>query len=254
MRELIKGVTKIRWAGKENPPVPYSLWKHKEGVYAGQNKGVYSWVSPSGVEFQYGVYKTLFGDEGIDHEFADDGEVPKLKVGDLVTLIRDEGNNIGGVVKIDVSGKYCVEVDWGLWGVGYYSTDQLVVIDKVSEPVATEESQSITKLKEDIKITHETLGAKVKSTGSSSDYYKIVLPEWLMLKQKDNGFIMLEDLAEIMFDNDFNYVNVMKAQKRMFDLEGGRGKEGNTFEYDATKCKYYIDKQVEVFNREQEGK
>lgn len=101
---------------------------------------------------------------------------------------------------------------------------------------------------------HETLGAKVKSTGSSSDYYKIVLPEWLLLKQKDNGFIMLEDLAEIMFDNDFNYVNVMKAQKRMFDLEGGRGKEGNTFEYDATKCKYYIDKQVEVFNREQEDK
>ena len=187
MRELIEGVTKIRWIGSENPTVPYSLWKHKEGVYVGQNKGVYSWVSPSGVEFQYGVYKTLYGDEGIDHEFADGDELPKLEAGDN-------------------------------------------------------------------KVMYETLGAKVKSTGSSSDYYKIVLPEWLLQKQKDNGFIMLEDLAEIMFDNDFNYVNVMKAQKRMFDLEGGRGKEGNTFEYDATKCKYYTDKQVEVFNRKQEDK
>ena len=60
---------------------------------------------------------------------------------------------------------------------------------------------------------------------------------------------MLEDLAEIMFGNDFNYTNIFKAQKRMYDLENGGGKEGNTFEYDATKCKYYVDKQVEVFNR-----
>lgn len=29
----------------------------------------------------------------------------------------------------------------------------------------------------------------------------------------------------------------------------GVGKEGNSFEYDANKCKYYTDKQLEVFNR-----
>lgn len=131
------------------------------------------------------------------------------------------------------------------WGTGYGLGHYWEFVDEDESP----------KLEAgDNKVMHETLSSKVKSTGSSSDYYKIVLPEWLLLKQKDNGFIMLEDLAEIMFDNDFNYVNVMKAQKRMFDLEVGRGKEGNTFEYDATKCKYYIDKQVEVFNREQENK
>lgn len=189
MRELIEGVTKIRWKGHETQFVPNSLCKHKTGTYIGEDCGICRWVSPSGNEFLYGHPKEILNDElGADHEFIDGDELPKLKV------------------------------------------------------------------EEDIQVTHETLNPKVKSTGSSSDYYKIVLPEWLLLKQKDNGFIMLEDLAEIMFDNDFNYVNVMKAQKRMFDLEGGRGKEGNTFEYDATKCKYYIDKQVEVFNREQEDK
>lgn len=90
---------------------------------------------------------------------------------------------------------------------------------------------------------------KVKSTGGSSNYYKITLPEWVIEKNKSQGFVMLEDLAGVMFDNDFNYVNVAKAQKRMFELEKGGGKEGNSFEYDATKSKYYIDKQVEVFNR-----
>ena len=52
-----------------------------------------------------------------------------------------------------------------------------------------------------------------------------------------------------MYGNDFNFVNVFKAQKRMFEMQQGKGKKGNTLEYDATKCKYYVDKQVEVFNR-----
>ena len=90
---------------------------------------------------------------------------------------------------------------------------------------------------------------KVKSDGGKSDYYKIVLPEWVLKKHSEKGFIMLEDIAEVMFKNDFNFINVFKAQKRMFEMTQGGGKEGNTFEYDATKCKYYVDKQVEVFNR-----
>ncbi len=89
----------------------------------------------------------------------------------------------------------------------------------------------------------------VKSTGGSSNYYKVELPQWLLDKQKENGYIMLEDLAEVMYGNDFNFTNVMKAQKRMYELTQGGGKEGNTLEYDANKVKYYTDKQVEVFNR-----
>ncbi|ASU03304.1 hypothetical protein [Pseudoalteromonas phage J2-1] len=96
----------------------------------------------------------------------------------------------------------------------------------------------------------ETNPTPIKSDGGKSDYYKIELPQWLMDKHSENGFIMLEDLAEIMFENDFNFTNVFKAQKRMFELTKGQGKAGNDFEYDATKCKYYTDKQVEVFNRD----
>lgn len=91
--------------------------------------------------------------------------------------------------------------------------------------------------------------APIKSDGGKSDYYKIILPDWIMDKQKENGYIMLEDLAEIIFDNDFNFTNVFKAQKRMFELKKGRGKAGNDFEYDAKKCHYYVDKQVEVEGR-----
>jgi len=90
----------------------------------------------------------------------------------------------------------------------------------------------------------------VKSSGGSSNYYKVELPQWLLDKQKENGHIMLEDLAEVMYGNDFNFTNVMKAQKRMYELTQGGGKEGNSFEYDATKVKYYTDKQIEVFNRQ----
>ena len=88
-----------------------------------------------------------------------------------------------------------------------------------------------------------------KSDGGKSKYYEVVLPQRLLDKQAKDGYIMIEDLAEVMFDNDFNFTNVFKAQKRMYDMQGGGGKEGNTFEYDATKVKYYTDKQVEVFNR-----
>jgi hypothetical protein len=105
-------------------------------------------------------------------------------------------------------------------------------------------------IKGDMIKSKKGLGSSpIKSDDGKSDYYKIELPKWLLDKHSEKGFIMLEDLAEIMFENDFNFTNVFKAQKRMFELTKGQGKAGNDFEYDATKCKYYTDKQVEVFNR-----
>tara|TARA_R110002012_G_scaffold49804_5_gene128915 strand:- start:26698 stop:27753 length:1056 start_codon:yes stop_codon:yes gene_type:complete len=90
----------------------------------------------------------------------------------------------------------------------------------------------------------------ITSDGGKSEYYKIVLPQWLLDRQQEEGYIMLEDLAEVMYGNDFNYTNVFKAQKRMYEMQRGMGKKGNTLEYDATKVKYYVDKQLEVFNRD----
>lgn len=100
----------------------------------------------------------------------------------------------------------------------------------------------------DVEDSEESKGS-LKSDGGSSDYYKVIIPEWVLDKQNKQGYIMLEDLAEVLFNNEFNYTNIFKAQKRMFSLEQGAGKLGNSFEYDAKKCKYYVDKQVEVFSR-----
>lgn len=81
MRELIKGVTKIRWTGKDNPDVRYSLWEHREGAYIGTIDGTLRWKSPEGVDFIYCDKVNLWDDS--DHEFVDEDESPKLKVGDL---------------------------------------------------------------------------------------------------------------------------------------------------------------------------
>lgn len=88
----------------------------------------------------------------------------------------------------------------------------------------------------------------VKSDGGKSSYYEVNCPQWFIDKV-NNGSFMVEDLAEIMYGNDFNYTNILKAQKRMYEMENGSGKEGNTLEYDATKCKYYVDKQLEIAKR-----
>jgi len=100
-----------------------------------------------------------------------------------------------------------------------------------------------------LEINKECEKFPVKSDGGDSKYYHIPVPEWFLDNIKQRGYTTVEDLAEIIFKNDANFFNTFKAQCRMFDLTQGGGKEGNTFEYDATKSKYYIDKQVEVFNR-----
>lgn len=197
MRELIEGVTKIKWVGEEEPNIAYSLWKHKEGIYMGTIQGCLWWKSSDGAEFKYCTRTNIWDDKNL--EFVEE---------EIVSPTKSE---------------------WTDKQYGHYSC---VGTDLIGDTAAKEGSLS-----------------SVKSTGGSSKYYEITLPQWLLDKHNTNGHIMLEDLAEVMFNNNFNYVNVFKAQKRMFDLEQGRGKDGNTLEYDATKCKYYIDKQVEVFNR-----
>lgn len=158
------------------------------------------------------------------------------------------------------------EVDWVESNYDYYEHDGQVYKDGVivsfdSDGFVVEDCKSTyvsnsTQLKEEVmkdltqpKIECTDKPSPIKSDGGKSDYYKIVLPEWVLKKHSEKGFIMLEDLAEAMFKNDFNFTNVFKAQKRMFELREGGGKEGNDFNYDATKCKYYIDKQVEVESR-----
>lgn len=73
MRELIEGVTKIKWAGVEEPTVPYSLWEHKQGTYTGTVAGCLWWKSPDGVDFCYGDRFNFWKDK--DFEFVDEEDV-----------------------------------------------------------------------------------------------------------------------------------------------------------------------------------
>jgi hypothetical protein len=106
MRELVKGVTKIKWVGDKNPDIEYSLFKHKEGTYTGLEYGRCQWMSPEGVPFIYCTKSSIQGDT--DSEVTTPVEttgVVTFKVGDEVGLIPDfftdnESNptNVRGIV------------------------------------------------------------------------------------------------------------------------------------------------------------
>lgn len=97
----------------------------------------------------------------------------------------------------------------------------------------------------------------IKSDGTSSSYYDIDLPEWLVEKLIDRAasghcFIKTEELNEI-FGNDFNRGTLFKSFVRAFKITLGCGKAGNDMRYEVNKIKYYADKMLEVHEREQGG-
>ena len=60
---------------------------------------------------------------------------------------------------------------------------------------------------------------------------------------------MLEDLAEVIFDNEFNFSTAFKSLQRAYQTTQGKGKEGNDVVYECNKVKYYSDKIVEKSTR-----
>lgn len=90
----------------------------------------------------------------------------------------------------------------------------------------------------------------ITSDGGTSSYYGVTLPKWLLDKHAETGSIMLEDLAEVLFDNEFNFSTNFKSLHRAFQTTKGIGKKGNTLGYECNKIKYYADKIVEKGERE----
>jgi len=82
--------------------------------------------------------------------------------------------------------------------------------------------------------------SKVKSDGSSSSYYKF--SQALVDRILDSGKAEVEDLIKYGFDNDYDFGNIIKATKRLYELKTGGGKEGSTSEYEVNKIRYYIDR------------
>jgi hypothetical protein len=87
----------------------------------------------------------------------------------------------------------------------------------------------------------------IKSDGGSSSYYDIQIPNWLLEKIKDRGYLKTEELIEIM-GSDFDLGNIIKCAIRINSLKSGFGKEGNSVEYDANKIIYSANRLKEREN------
>ena len=85
--------------------------------------------------------------------------------------------------------------------------------------------------------------SKVKSDGGSSSYY--LFPQALVDHIIATGKFEVEDLIKYGFGNDYDFGNIVKATKRLYELKVGGGKEGSTAEYEANKIRYYVDRVLE---------
>ena len=84
--------------------------------------------------------------------------------------------------------------------------------------------------------------SKVKSDGGSSSYYTIKLPQEVIDKIVENGSIETEEIIKHGFGNDFDFGNIQKTLKRLYEISQGGGKEGNTAQYEINKIRYTLDK------------
>ena len=91
-------------------------------------------------------------------------------------------------------------------------------------------------------------GGAIKSDGGSSTYYDIALPDGLfdeLIRRKQNegqAYIKTEEIIELGLGNDFDAGNIFKCLVRMESLKQGKGKAGNSLEYDANKVLYSAKK------------
>lgn len=102
-------------------------------------------------------------------------------------------------------------------------------------------------LETDDKVVSEKIGA-IKSDGGSSTYYDIALPDGLLdeliRRKQDEGqaYIKTEEIIHLGLGNDFDAGNIFKCLVRMESLKQGKGKAGNSLEYDANKVLYSAKK------------
>lgn len=102
-------------------------------------------------------------------------------------------------------------------------------------------------LETDDKVVSEKTGA-IKSDGGSSTYYDIPIPTKLLAeiieRRNEDGlsYIKTEEIIHLGLGNDFDAGNIFKCLVRMESLKQGKGKAGNSLEYDANKVLYSAKK------------
>jgi hypothetical protein len=91
------------------------------------------------------------------------------------------------------------------------------------------------------------VSGKIKSTGGSSDYYKLTIHT----ASGETFQCEVGDVIQAMVGDNFQLGNVLKASRRMWlDAQGG-GKVGVDSAYDANKIKYFVDDFVQRYGSKQ---
>jgi hypothetical protein len=91
-----------------------------------------------------------------------------------------------------------------------------------------------------VDFTENVPVAPIKSDGGSSSYY--TFPQELFDKIVERGCVEVEDIIKYGFNNDFDFGNSFKSLKRLYELQRGGGKEGNTEQYEVNKIIYSLNK------------
>lgn len=179
----------------------------------------------------------------------------KFKVGDKVTLYRGsefydtsndtELNGNIGEIECFTERRYNIDVTWGRVGFNSYTEADLVLV--ASADVSSEQPH--------VNTNEVTTKSPIKSTGGSSTYYDINVPEWLvklLVERNESGncFIKTEEINNLL-GNDFNYGTLFKSLVRAHSIEQGVGKAGNNMSYECNKIRYYTDRIEEKWGRKQ---
>ena len=81
----------------------------------------------------------------------------------------------------------------------------------------------------------------IKSDGGSSDYYKRKIPEGMLERWNEDGFIEAKDVMKLFLGNDYNFCNSFKAHCRVQSLRDGVGKYGASEKYDLRKAWFFCE-------------
>lgn len=104
-------------------------------------------------------------------------------------------------------------------------------------------------------VTPDEVDGKIKSTGGSSSYYDIPLPDELMNKlfdrwEKGNAHIRTEELIRYALSNDFDYGTSFKSMIRAHAITHlGSGKAGNDVDYELNKQDWSNNKVRQRFGK-----
>ncbi len=165
---------------------------------------------------------------------------------ELKTPFKIKFKGYDGIYTVDVHKEGYYWVSWEGGGSDYsfeyiqIQLDEGMAFVVEDDPVCTPEATP--------DVTTEGGTGAIKSDGGSSSYYDIPIPDWLVDLIVERRYIKTEELIEVLGGN-FDEGNILKCLVRINSLRNGKGKEGNSVDYDCNKIIYSANRIKEVCSR-----